>query len=153
MLRPGGLGGTQPCLCVHQGRSEHGDADVLPPGMRRKLSLELAGQRAALAETGAWIELLRLYVRVVLSLVVDARRDGTRTLQQSATEEADTRTRSARQTKRSNTLATGPFTAMLKSPARGRWRSDVAASRFLATERSVSAIVQMNSAESDSTCL
>ena len=46
---------------------EHADDEGLTPGQRRKLSLELAGKRVALAETSAWIELLRMYVRDLLS--------------------------------------------------------------------------------------
>ena len=56
----------------------------------RKLSIELAGKRATLAETGAWTELLRMCVRDLLSFEVDARGDGTHTLQQSTTLKADT---------------------------------------------------------------
>ena len=59
--------------------------------MRRKLSIELAAKRVTLAETGAWTELLRLYVRALLSFEIDARCDGTHTLQQSTTLKADTR--------------------------------------------------------------
>ena len=71
--------------------SEHADNDGLTPGQRRKPSVELAGKRATLAETGAWIDLLRLYVRDLLSReVFDARGDGTHTLQQSTTLKADT---------------------------------------------------------------
>ena len=58
--------------------------------MRRKLSLELAGKRAALAETGAWNELSRMYVRDLLSHVVDTLWNGTRTLLSSTTQKADT---------------------------------------------------------------
>ena len=72
------------------GGGEHADDDGLPPGQRRKLSIELAGKGATFAETGAWIELLRMYVRDWLSREVDARGDGTRTLQQSTTTEGDT---------------------------------------------------------------
>ena len=54
------------------------------------MSVEFAGKRATLAETAAWVELLRLYVRDVLSREVDARGDGTHTLQQSTTLKADT---------------------------------------------------------------
>ena len=43
-----------------------------------------------MAETGAWTELLRLCVRDLLSREVDARGDGTHTLQQSTTLKADT---------------------------------------------------------------
>ena len=43
-----------------------------------------------MAETGAWMELLRMYVRDLLSRGVDARGDGTRTSQQSTTQKADT---------------------------------------------------------------
>ena len=57
---------------------------------RRKVSVELAGKRAALAETCAWTELLCLYVRDMLAREVDARGDGTHTLQQSTTLKADT---------------------------------------------------------------
>ena len=64
--------------------------DGLTPGQRRKLSVELAGKRAALAETGARTELLRLYVRDMLAPEVDARGDGTHSLQQSTTLKADT---------------------------------------------------------------
>ena len=53
-------------------------------------SIELAGKRATLAETGAWTELLRLYVRDMLAREVDARGGGTHTLQQSTTLKADT---------------------------------------------------------------
>ena len=42
---------------------EHADDEGLTPGQRRKLSIELAGKRATKAETGVWIELLRMYVR------------------------------------------------------------------------------------------
>ena len=42
--------------------SEQADGEELTPGMRRKLCIELAGKRAALAETGAWTEPLT-YVR------------------------------------------------------------------------------------------
>ena len=69
---------------------EHADNDGLTPGQRRKLSIELAGKRATLAETGAWIELLRMYVRDLLSREVVAGGDGTHTLQQSTTLKADT---------------------------------------------------------------
>ena len=51
--------------------------------MRRKLSIKLACKRATLAETDAWTQLLRTYVRDLLSFEVDARGDGTHTLQQS----------------------------------------------------------------------
>ena len=70
--------------------SDHADDEGLTPGQRRKLSIEPAGKRATLAETGAWIELLRLYVRDLLSRDVDARGDGSHTLQQSTTLKADT---------------------------------------------------------------
>ena len=70
--------------------SEHADGGELTPGTRRKSSIELAGKRATLAETGAWTELLRMYVRDLLSFGVDARGDGTHTLQQSTTLKADT---------------------------------------------------------------
>ena len=70
--------------------SEHANNDGLTPGKRHKLSIEPAGKRATLAETGAWIELLRLYVRDLLSRDVDARGDGSHTLQQSTTLKADT---------------------------------------------------------------
>ena len=53
------------------GGTEHGDVGGLSPGMRRKLCLELAGKRAALAQMRAWNELLRMYVRDILSHVVD----------------------------------------------------------------------------------
>ena len=53
--------------------SEHADDEGLTPGQRRKPSLELAGKRATLAETGAWTELLRTYLRDTLSGEVDAR--------------------------------------------------------------------------------
>ena len=62
---------------------EHADDDGLMPWQRRKLSVEPAGKRATLAETGAWIELLRMYVRDLLSREVDARGEGTHTFQQS----------------------------------------------------------------------
>ena len=62
--------------------SEHADNDGLTPGQRRKLSIELAGKRATSAETGAWTELLRLYVRGMLAREVDGRGDGTHTLHQ-----------------------------------------------------------------------
>ena len=74
---------------AHEG-SGHADDEGLTPRQRRKLSTELAGKRAALAETGAWMELLRLYVRDLLSREVFARGDGTLTLQQSTTLKADT---------------------------------------------------------------
>ena len=64
--------------------------DGLTPGQRRKLSFELAGKRAALAETGTRTELLRLYVRDMLAREVDARGDGPHSLQQSTTLKADT---------------------------------------------------------------
>ena len=70
--------------------SEQADGEELTPGMRRKLCIELAGKRVTLAETGAWTELLRMYVRDLLSYEVDARGDGTHTLQQSTTLKADT---------------------------------------------------------------
>ena len=57
---------------------------------RRKWSIELAAKRAVLAETGAWMELLRPHVRDLLSHVVDARGDGTHTLQEGTTLKADT---------------------------------------------------------------
>ena len=60
-----------PALVRAQGCSEHGDAEGLAPGMRREPSLELAGKRTALTETGAWNELLRI-LRDLLSHVVDA---------------------------------------------------------------------------------
>ena len=69
---------------------EHAVDDGLTPGQRRKVSVESAGKRAALAETGAWTELLRLYVRDMLAREHDARGDGTHTLQQSTTLKADT---------------------------------------------------------------
>ena len=69
---------------------EHADDEGLTPRLRRKLSIELAGKRATLAEKDAWIELLRVYVRDSLSREVDARGDGTHTLQQSTTQKADT---------------------------------------------------------------
>ena len=69
---------------------EQADDAGLTPGQRRKLSVELAGKRATLAETGAWIELLRMYVRDLLSRGVFARGDGTHTLQQSTPLKADT---------------------------------------------------------------
>ena len=62
----------------------------MTPGHRRKISIELAGSRETLAETGAWIELLRMYVRDLLSREVDGRGDGTHTLQESTTLKADT---------------------------------------------------------------
>ena len=74
---------------AHDG-NEHADNEGLTPGQRRKLSLEVAGKRAASAETGAWTELLRMCVRGLLTRVVDARGDGTHTLQQSTTPKADT---------------------------------------------------------------
>ena len=55
-----------------------------------ELSIELAGKCATLAETGAWTELLRMYVRDLLTREVDARGDGTHTLQHSTTLKADT---------------------------------------------------------------
>ena len=63
--------------------SEHTDGEELTPGMRRKL------KRATLAETGAWTVLLRMDVRDLLSYEVDARGDGTHTLQQSTTLKVD----------------------------------------------------------------
>ena len=69
---------------------EQADGKELTPGMRLKLSIELAGRRAMLAETGEWIELLRLYVRDMLSFEIGARGDGTHTMQQSATLKAET---------------------------------------------------------------
>ena len=51
---------------------DHADDEGLTPVQRRKLSIELAGKRAALAETGAWTDLLRLYVRDLLSREVFA---------------------------------------------------------------------------------
>ena len=68
---------------------EHAVDDGLTPGQRRKVSVESAGKRAALAETGAWTELLRLFVRDMLAREVDTRGDGTHTLQQSTTLKAD----------------------------------------------------------------
>ena len=56
---------------------EHAVDDGLTPGQRRKVSVESAGKRAALAETGAWTELLRLFVRDMLAREVDVR-GGTR---------------------------------------------------------------------------
>ena len=56
-----------PCLCptllvrAYEG-SEQADGEELTPGNLRKLSIELAGKRATLAETGAWTELLRMHV-------------------------------------------------------------------------------------------
>ena len=51
-----------PALLVRaHGGSEHGEAERLSPGMRRKLSLELVGQAR-----------VRMYVRDLLSHVVDA---------------------------------------------------------------------------------
>ena len=70
--------------------SEHAYDEALTPGQRRKLDLELAGKRARLAGTGAWMELLRVYVGDFLSHEVDARGDGTRTSQQGTTQKADT---------------------------------------------------------------
>ena len=70
--------------------NEHAVNDGLTPGQRRKVGLESGGRRAALAETGAWTELLRLYVRDMLAREVDARGDGTHTLQPSTTLRADT---------------------------------------------------------------
>ena len=75
---------------------EHAVDDGLTPGQRRKVSVELAGKRAALAETGAWTELSRLYVRHMLAREVDARGDGTDALQQSTTLKADTMRASAK---------------------------------------------------------
>ena len=69
---------------------EQVDAKEVTPGMRRKMSIQLAGRRATLAETGEWIELLRLYVRDLLSFEIGARGDGTHTMQQSATLKAET---------------------------------------------------------------
>ena len=64
-----------PALLVRaQHGGEHAGNDGLTPGQRRKLCIELAGKRATLAETVAWIELLRLYVPDLLSCEVDARR-------------------------------------------------------------------------------
>ena len=70
--------------------SEHADGEELTPWMTRKLGIELAGKRATLAETGAWTELSRMYVRDLLSFEVNALGDGTRTSQQSTTVKADT---------------------------------------------------------------
>ena len=53
---------------------KHAVDDGLTPGQRRKVSVELARKRAALAETGAWTELLRLFLRDMLAREVDARR-------------------------------------------------------------------------------
>ena len=83
------LGPTLLVLWAYDG-SEHADGEELTPGMMRKLSIELAGKRATLAETGACTELLRMYVRDLLSCEVDARGDATHTLQQSTTLKADT---------------------------------------------------------------
>ena len=69
---------------------EHADDEGLTPEQRRKPSIEPAGKRATLAETGAWMQLLRMYVRDLLSREVYARGDGTHTLQQSTTLKADT---------------------------------------------------------------
>ena len=56
-----------------------------------KLQEELcSSDRSTLAETGAWTELLRMYVRDLSSREVDAGGDGTCTLQQSTTLKADT---------------------------------------------------------------
>ena len=52
---------------------EHPVDDGLTPGQRRKVSVEFARKRAALAETGAWTELLRLFLRDMLAREVDAR--------------------------------------------------------------------------------
>ena len=68
---------------------EHAVDDGLTPGQRRKVSVELARKRAALAETSAWTELLRLYVRDMLARELDARGDGTHTFPQSTTLKAD----------------------------------------------------------------
>ena len=46
--------------------------------------------RAAVAEAGAWTELLRLYVRDMLAREGDARGDGTHASQQSTRLKADT---------------------------------------------------------------
>ena len=69
---------------------EHADDEGLTLGQRRRLSIELEGKRAALAETGAWMELLRFFVRDLLSREVFSRGYGTHTLQQSTTLKADT---------------------------------------------------------------
>ena len=79
-----------PTLLVRAYGGEHAVNDGLTPRQRRKLSIELAGKRAAVAETGVWTELLRLYVRDMLTREVDARGDGTHTMQQSTTLKADT---------------------------------------------------------------
>ena len=86
--RWGWLGPTQ-LVRAHEG-SEQAGGEELTPGVRRKLSIELAGKRATLAETGAWIELWRTYVRDLLSREVFTRGCGTHTLQQSTTLKADT---------------------------------------------------------------
>ena len=70
--------------------SEQAGGEELTPKMRHKLSIELAGKRVTLAETSAWTELLRMYVRDLLSYEMDARGDGTHTLQQSTILKADT---------------------------------------------------------------
>ena len=88
LLQPGGPGWVPRCWWRDGG--EHADDEGPTPGQRRKVSIELAGKQATLAETGAWIELLRMYVRDLLSYEVDARGDGTHTLQQSITLKADT---------------------------------------------------------------
>ena len=94
ILNPSKLGLLQPhgpTLVVRDYEGgEQGDGEELTPGMRRKSSIELSGKRATLAETGAWTELLRMYVRDLLSFEVDARSIGTHTLQQSTTLMADT---------------------------------------------------------------
>ena len=79
-----------PTLLVraHDG-GEHAVDDGQTPGQCRKVSVALAGKRAALAETGAWTELLRLYVRDMLTRELDARGDGAHTSQQSTTLKAD----------------------------------------------------------------
>ena len=89
LLQPDGWFGPTLLVRAYEG-SEQADGEELTPGMRRKSSIELAGKRATLAETGAWPELLRMYVRDLLSFEVDARGEGTHTLQQSTTLKADT---------------------------------------------------------------
>ena len=64
----------RPTLLVRAcGGGEHAVNDGSTPGQWRKLSSELTGKRAAVAETGAWTELLRLHVRDMLAREIHAR--------------------------------------------------------------------------------
>ena len=62
----------------------------LTAGLQLKLSLQLADKRPALADSGMWTELLRAYVRDLLTHAVDTRRAAIGTMQLSTTHKADT---------------------------------------------------------------